>query len=325
MIEGRQPLDGEVAGGSSTLTRLSHLAESRTTLVAGLVFLALIAYVALFPVVSPHDANEVDFGQSRQLPTLEHPLGTDQFGRDLLTRLAVGGQTTLAIAGLALAIILVIGFLWGAVAALAGGFVDSVMMRAVDGLFAIPRLPVAIVILVVLSLHAQSIPAIVLALSIAGWMLTARLVRGHVLALKSRDFVRAARAVGASWPRIARRHILPNSAGILLVAVFLELPTVVVGEAFLAVLGFGPPAPTATWGNIAFDGWHFVRMWEMFLATAAIATFAISANVLADGLHDLLDPRRHRRLRSRSGRQSRWRPIRAVRTKSADRETQMDP
>ncbi|MGH3006547.1 MAG: ABC transporter permease [Gaiellaceae bacterium] len=298
-----QPVDAEIVGRPSRLARLWLLAENRTTLVAGLVFLALIAYVAFFPLVSPHDPNDVDFSQGREMPSLEHPLGTDQFGRDLLTRLAVGGQTTLAIAGLALAIILVIGFLWGAVAALAGGFVDSLMMRVVDGLFAIPRLPVAIVILVVLSLHAQNIPAIVLALSIAGWMLTARLVRGHVLALKSRDFVRAARAVGASWPRIARRHILPNSAGILLVAIFLELPTVVLGEAFLAVLGFGPSAPTATWGNIAFDGWHFFRMWEMFLATVAIATFAISANVLADGFHDLLDPRRQPQRRPRPARQ----------------------
>ena len=298
-------VDAAVIGRPGRLARLSLLAENRATLVAGVVFLALIAYVALFPLVSPHDANHVDFSQGRELPSLQHPLGTDQFGRDLLTRLAVGGQTTRAIAGFALLIIVTVGFLSCASAALAGGLLDSLMMRVVDGLFAIPRLLVAIVILVVLTLRAQSIPAIVLALSIAGWMLTARLVRGHVLALKGRDFVRAARAAGASWPRIARRHILPNSAGILLVAVFLELPTVVLGEAFLSVLGFGPQAPTATWGNIAFGGWHFFRMWEMFVATLAIATFAISANVLADGFHDLLDPRRQPERRMRPGRRGR--------------------
>ncbi len=297
MIE--QPVDGQLVGRPSRLGRLWLLTENRPMVIAALILLALIAYVVLFPLVSPYGANDVDLSQGRELPSLGHPLGTDQFGRDLLTRLAVGGRTTLAIAALALAIILTIGFLWGTAAALAGGFVDSLLMRVVDGLFAIPRLPVAIVILVVLRLHAQNIPAVVLALSIAGWMLTARLVRGQVLVLKSRDFVRAARSLGASWPQVARRHILPNSAGILLVAIFLELPTVVLGEAFLAVLGFGPEAPTATWGNIAFDGWHFFRMWEMFLATLAIATFAISANVLADGLHDLLDPRRQPQRRPR--------------------------
>jgi oligopeptide transport system permease protein len=275
------------------------LGENRATLVAAVVFVALIAYVVLFPFVSPYDGNDVQFSEARELPSPAHPLGTDHFGRDLLTRIALGGRTTLAIAALALSIILVVGFLWGAAAALAGGRVDSVMMRIVDGLFAVPRLPVAIAILVVLSFHAQNVPAIVLALSIAGWMLTARLVRGHVLALKSRDFVRAARAVGAGWPRIARRHILPNSGGILAVAVLVELPTVVLGEAFLAVLGFGPPAPTATWGNIAYEGWHFSRMWEMFVPTVAIAAFAISANVLADGFHDLLDPRRRPQRRTR--------------------------
>jgi ABC-type dipeptide/oligopeptide/nickel transport system permease subunit len=290
-----------VVGRANVVGRARPLAENRTTLVAALVFLALIAYVVFFPLASPYGANDVDFSRGRQLPSLAHPLGTDQFGRDLLTRLAAGGQTTLAIAALALAIILAIGFLWGTVAALAGGFVDALMMRIVDGLLAIPRLPVAIVILVVLGLRAQNIGGVVLALSIAGWMLTARLVRGHVLTLKSREFVRAARAVGGTWPRIVRRHIVPNSAAIAVVAVFLELPTVVLGEAFLAVLGFGPPAPTATWGNIAEGGWHFFRMWEMFLATAAIATFAISANVLADGLHDVLDPRRRGDRTERAG------------------------
>ena len=267
-------------------------AATRTTRVAAVVFLALLAYIFVFPLVSPYEANEIDFAVSREAPSLAHPLGTDQFGRDLLTRAAVGGQTSLAIAGLALAVILAIGFLWGMTAALAGGKVDATLMRVVDGLFALPRLPVAIVILVVLSLRGQNIPAIVLALSVVGWMLTARLVRGQVLALKGRDFVRAAHAVGATWPQIARRHILPNTAGILLVAVFLEIPAVVVGEAFLSVLGLGPPAPTATWGTMAQEGLHFSRVWEMFVATAAIVVFATAANMLADGIQEALDPRR---------------------------------
>jgi ABC-type dipeptide/oligopeptide/nickel transport system permease subunit len=261
---------------------------------AGLVFLLVLAWCLLFPLVSPHDPNGVDFSLSRLGPTWEHPLGTDQFGRDLLTRLAVGGRTTLTISALALVVILAVGFLWGAVAALAGGRVDALLMRVVDGLFALPRIPVAIVILVVLSTTANTITSIVFALSVLGWMLTARLVRGHVLTLKAREFVTAARALGAGWADVTRRHVLPNSFGILVVAVFLELPTVVLGEAFLSVLGLGPQPPTATWGNIARDGLYFFRLWEAFLATAAIALFAVSANVLADGLGDVLDPRRRR-------------------------------
>jgi ABC-type dipeptide/oligopeptide/nickel transport system permease subunit len=246
----------------------------------------------LWPLVSPYGANDVDFHRSVQGPSLDHPLGTDTFGRDLLTRLAEGGRTSLAIAALALGIILVIGVAYGTVAAVAGGKVDAVMMRLLDGLFAIPRLPVAIVILVALRLNAQNVQTVAFALSIVGWMLTARLVRGQVLSVKSREHVRAARAAGAGWTHIARRHLIPNSAGIILIALFLELPTVVLGEAFLAVLGLGPGAPAATWGNIAQDGLHFGRLWEMFLASAVIATFALAANILLDGLHDVLDPRR---------------------------------
>jgi ABC-type dipeptide/oligopeptide/nickel transport system permease subunit len=268
------------------------LPGGRTTRLAGVLFVALLAIVLIGPLVSPYGANDVDLTQSREAPSLTHPLGTDQFGRDLLTRLAAAGQTTLAIAALAIGIILAVGFTWGTVAALAGGKVDAAMMRIVDGLLAIPRLPVAIVILVVLSLHGQNVPSVALALSVAGWMLTARLVRGHVLSLKARDFVVAARVLGARWPHIARRHIVPNSTGVALVAVFLEIPTVVVGEAFLSILGLGPQPPTATWGSMAEQGWHFARVWEMLVATAAIVAFAASANLLADGLQEVFDPRR---------------------------------
>ncbi len=272
--------------------RARLLGQNRMTAVAALVFLGLVAYCVVWPFVSPYGANEVDFSVNREGPSFAHPLGTDQFGRDLLTRLAVGGRTSLAIAGIALAIILTIGVLYGTTAALLGGRFDGAMMRLVDGLFAIPRLPVAIVILVALRLNAQNVQTIAFALSIVGWMLTARLVRGQVLALKTRDYVLAARAIGANWPQVARRHLLPNTTGIILIALLLELPTVILGEAFISVLGLGPNPPTATWGNIAQDGLHFSRAWEMLLASAFIAAFALSANVLVDGLHDVLDPRR---------------------------------
>jgi ABC-type dipeptide/oligopeptide/nickel transport system permease subunit len=264
----------------------------RSTAIAAVLFGAIIAYCVLFPLVSPYDANGVDFTRSRQIPSLHHPLGTDTYGRDLLTRLAVGGRTTMLIASIALSAILAAGVIWGTTAAMAGGVVDSVMMRLVDGLLAIPRLPVAIVILVALRLNAQNVLTIALALAVVGWMQTARLVRGQVLSLTSRDYVRAARALGASRFEIARRHLIPNSTGIILVAILLELPTVVLGEAFIAVLGLGPDPPTATWGNIAQDGLYFARLWEPFLASTAIALFAISANVLIDSVDEMLDPRR---------------------------------
>jgi oligopeptide transport system permease protein len=272
--------------------RLSALFRSPAALVGGSLFLLVIGYCVVTPLVSPFDPDDADFTVGRQPPSAEHLLGTDQFGRDLFTRLAVGGRTTLLIAFAALSIILIIGLAYGTVAGLAGRRVDTLMMRVLDGLLAIPRLPVSIVILVVLSLRAQNVQTVVLALSIVNWMLTARLVRGEVLSLRKRDYVRAAQALGAGRLDVARRHIVPNSLGIVVIAVFLELPGVVVGEAFLSVLGLGPAAPTATWGNIALEGIHFGRLSMVFLPSAAIALFAIAANLLADGLHDALDPRR---------------------------------
>ena len=260
--------------------------------VAGLALVALVLFCALWPEVAPHGHNDVDFDLTRQGPSLAHPLGTDQFGRDLLTRLAAAGRVSLAITGGALAIVLAVGFAYGAVAGLAGGRVDGVMMRVLDGLLALPRLPISIVILVALDMSAQTIWAVVFALAVVSWMLTARLVRGRVLVLREAEYVRAARAVGARRRRILLRHVFPNTAGILVVAVLLELPGVILGEAFLSVLGLGPNPPTPTWGNMAVEGIRFHRIWNVALPSAAIAVFAILANLLADAFQQALDPRR---------------------------------
>lgn len=267
------------------------LASRRPSAIAITLLGVLLLYMFFWPLVSPYDPNQVDFHLSRQGPSPEHPLGTDQFGRDLMTRLAVGGRTTLLIAMIALVIIFVLGVAYGAASALGGNTTDAVMMRVLDGLFALPRIPIAIVILAAFKLNAQNVQTVALALGLVGWMLTARLVRGQLLSLRKHDYVRAARAVGASWRRVVRHHLLPNSAGVLAVVVLLELPTLVVGEAFLAVLGLGPQAPTATWGNIAQEGLHFNRVWQMTGATGMIVLFALTANILVDALSEALDPR----------------------------------
>jgi dipeptide transport system permease protein len=186
----------------------------------------------------------------------------------------------------------VLGVGYGATSGILGGRVDAAMMRLLDGLLAIPRLPVSIVILVFVGLQAQNIQTVVLALAIVNWMITARLVRGEVVLRKRQEYVRAARALGAGRAAIARRHIVPNALGIVVVAIFLELPAVILGEAFLAVLGLGPEAPTATWGNIALEGITFGRLWLVFLPSLAIGVLAVAASLFADGLGDSLDPRR---------------------------------
>jgi peptide/nickel transport system permease protein len=268
-----------------------RLFRSRTS-IAGAGLVGLVLFCALWPEVAPFGHNDVDLDRSREGPSLAHPFGTDQFGRDLLTRVAAAGRVSLAITGLALGLVLVIGFAYGAASALSGRRVDELMMRTLDGLLALPRLPVAIVILVALNQAAMTIWAVVLALAVVSWMLTARLVRGHVLVLREAEFVRAAKAVGSRRRHVLLRHVLPNTLGILVVATLLELPGVILGEAFLSVLGLGPNPPTPTWGNMAVEGVRFHRVWNVALPSLAIAVFAVLANVLADQLQDALDPRR---------------------------------
>ncbi len=266
--------------------------RNRTGVLGAAILLGVVAFCVLVPLVSPYDPNTADFTAVRESPSGDHWLGTDQYGRDILTRLAAGGRTTLLIAGAALGVILVLGVGYGATSGIFGGRVDAAMMRLLDGLLAIPRLPVSIVILVFVGLQAQNVQTVVLALAIVNWMITARLVRGEVVLRKRQEYVRAAQALGAGRAAVARRHIVPNALGIVVVAIFLELPAVILGEAFLAVLGLGPEPPTATWGNIALEGITFGRLWLVFLPSLAIAVLAVAASLMADGLGDALDPRR---------------------------------
>jgi oligopeptide transport system permease protein len=252
---------------------------------------ALVLFCLFAPIVSPYDPYEVEFADKLELPSLEHWLGTDFFGRDLLERMALGGRLSMFIALAAIVIILFIGLVYGAIAGVVGGKLDELMMRGLDALFAIPRLPGILIILVLVGANGN-VGTVILALSLFSWMTTARLVRNQIVSLKQDDYVRAARALGARRHQIVLRHIVHNMFGILLVAVVLELPGVILNEAFVSVLGLGINPPTATWGNIAQDALGLSNPYFLILPCAAIALFAVAVNFIADGLQDALDPRR---------------------------------
>lgn len=272
---------------------LGRFASNGAALGATLVLVLLVAACVLVPVFSPHDPYDVQFGLANRGPGAEYPLGTDQFGRDVLTRMALGGRTSMTIAAGATAVVLFLGLAYGVVAGFAGGRVDEALMRLLDGLFAVPRLPAMIVILVLVGLRGNML-TLIFALSILSWMATARLVRGQIASLKAHDFVRAAEALGASSREVIVRHLVPNTLGVLVVAVLLEMPAIILGEAFLSLLGLGLDAPEATWGNIAQDGFFHARPYLILVPSAGIALFAVCVNFIADGVHDALDPRRAR-------------------------------
>jgi oligopeptide transport system permease protein len=265
--------------------------RNKGAVVAGAVFLVVLLYCFLWPELSPYDPYEVSFADARQNPSWEHPLGTDRFGRDMLTRTALGGRVSIEIGFAATLVILVIGIAYGAISGFVGGILDNAMMRFLDALYGLPYLPFAIITLAIIG--TINIWTMTIALSIASWFTTARIVRGQIITLKENDYVRAAHAVGARWYRILARHLLPNTLGVLIIAMFLELPGVILGEAFLSFIGLGISPPDASWGQMAEEGRRVYRVVPhvIVIPSVAIATLVLCANFIADGLRDALDPR----------------------------------
>jgi oligopeptide transport system permease protein len=265
--------------------------RNKAAVVAGAVFVAVLLYCIIVPIVSPYDPNEINFAIANEPPSLQHPFGTDKFGRDLFTRTALGGRVSIAIAFGATLAILFIGVVYGSISGFVGGRLDNGLMRFLDALYGLPYLPFAIITLAIIG--RTDIWTMIIALSIASWFTTARIVRGQVLTLKENDYVRAAKAVGARWYRVLARHLLPNTLGILIIAIFLELPGVILGEAFLSFIGLGISPPDASWGAMAQEGRTVFRSHPtaIIVPSVAIATLVLCANFIADGLRDALDPR----------------------------------
>jgi oligopeptide transport system permease protein len=266
-------------------------ARNRAATVAGAIFVAVLLYCLIAPIVSPHDPDAVQFQLANQTPSLEHPFGTDKFGRDLFTRTALGGRVSILIGFGATLAILLIGVVYGAISGFVGGRIDNGLMRFLDALYGLPYLPFAIITLAIIG--RTNLWTMMIALSIASWFTTARIVRGQVLTLKENDYIRAAKAVGARWYRILGRHLLPNTLGVLIIAIFLELPGVILGEAFLSFIGLGISPPDASWGAMAQEGRTVFRSHPtaIIVPSVAIATLVLCANFVADGLRDALDPR----------------------------------
>jgi oligopeptide transport system permease protein len=270
---------------------LHRYVRNKGAVVAAIVFGVVLAYVLIVPVVSPHDPNKVDFASAYLSPSLEHPFGTDQFGRDVFLRTALGGRLSIAIGFAATFAILVIGLVYGSIAGFVGGKTDNILMRFLDALYGLPYLPFAIIIVAIVG--KANFITMVVALSVVSWFTAARIVRGQIMTLKENDYVRAAHAIGARWHRVLGKHLLPNTLGILVIVMFLELPAVILGEAILSFIGLGIEAPQASWGSMAHEGREVYRVHPhlIVIPSIAIATVVLCANFMADGFRDALDPR----------------------------------
>ncbi|WP_341281563.1 ABC transporter permease [Paenibacillus sp. FSL H8-0537] len=257
----------------------------------GVVMLVLLVFMAAFgPLMTEFDYRSNDLGNKNQAPSAVHWFGTDDLGRDMFARVWEGARISLFI-GLAAALIdLFIGVLWGGIAAYKGGRVDEGMMRFADVLYGIPYLLLAIILMVV---FGQSLGTMIVAMTITGWINMARIVRGQVLSLKNREYVLAARTLGATMPWIMRKHLIPNAMGPILITMTLTIPSAIFTESFLSYLGLGLTPPIASWGTMASDGLPALKYypWRLFFPAIMICVTIFSFNVIGDGLRDALDPK----------------------------------
>jgi ABC-type dipeptide/oligopeptide/nickel transport system permease subunit len=278
----------------------------------GLVFIGLLLLVALFaPWIAPYPYDEVDFGAITQPPSAEHWLGTDSLGRDVLSRLIYGTRVSLSVAVVAQLVILLIGVPLGMLSGYMGGWVDMVIMRVVDILYAFPSLLFVIVLMTYLSaaLKAAEGPfggalsalntatggllGVFIALGLVFWLTVCRLVRGEVLSLRQKEYVDAARATGARNRTILWRHVFPNILPPVIIAATFGIPAAIMIEAGLSFLGLGVEPPTPSWGLMISEGVRNIRSHPHLLLSSGLllSTTLLAFNFLGDGLRDALDPK----------------------------------
>ncbi|MAA75664.1 MAG: peptide ABC transporter permease [Salinisphaeraceae bacterium] len=269
-----------------------RLVKNRAAVVSAVILGLLVLLVIFGPMLSPHDYYTQDYDAIWQPPTLSdgHLLGTDSIGRDLFVRTLAGGRISLMIGLVATLVSLIIGVAYGAIAGYFGGKVDTVMMRLVDILYAMPFLFFVILLMV---FFGRQIFLIFIAIGAINWLDMARIVRGQTLSLKNKEFVEAARMAGASSASVIRRHIVPNLLGVVAVYVTLTIPQVILFESFLSFLGLGVQEPATSWGSLVKEGADEMSRapWLLVYPALALAVTLFCFNFIGDGLRDALDPK----------------------------------
>ncbi|HEV2750704.1 MAG TPA: ABC transporter permease [Gemmatimonadales bacterium] len=258
--------------------------------VFALAFFVTVAVAA--PVVAPYPPYYQIARRENLRPSPQHVLGTDPYGRDVLSRLVYGARISLGIGALGMAVAVTVGAIVGGVAGYFRGWVDTALMRLVDVGLAMPRIFV-LLMAVALTEHI-SLWVLVLLIGLTGWFGTSRLVRAEVLSLREREFAAAARAMGAGAGRVIFRHVLPNAAAPIIVSAALGIGSVMLLEAGLSFLGMGVPSPVPSWGNMIADGWikMAVAPWAATFPGLAISLVVMALNAVGDALRDALDPRK---------------------------------
>lgn len=288
------PSQEEVDASSQWLEIKKQFRRNKTGVFGLHAVIFLIFLAVLTPFVAPYDPSAIDVGDQLLPPMPGYWMGTDEFGRDLFSRVMYGARISLTIGFVAVAISATIGTTLGAVAGFFGGHVDRIIMWAVDLLLSLPQLVLLLAIVGFFRTSgAQGIYLIVVILGLTGWMGVSRIVRSQVLSLKEQDFVQAGRALGLPNWRIIMVHLIPNAIAPVIVHASLAIGVTILVEASLSFLGLGVPPPTPTWGAIINDGREYMRSapWITIFPGLMIVAAVMSFNLLGDGLRDALDPK----------------------------------
>jgi len=309
MVDGAAAVDSAPFAAAASVRRRTLGGEAwrrfrrhRLAVVSAVVLFLMIAAVALGPFLWRVPINDIDFAAHLQGPSLAHPLGTDDLGQDLLARMLYGGRISLAVGLAAMLVAIVAGTIIGAIAGVSRGAVDSGLVWLIDLFLSLPQLPL---LLLLIYLFRDQLKAVVgaqigmfllIVIVIGGfrWMSVARLVRAQFFSLREKEFVEAARALGASKLRQVVRHILPNALGPVIVAATIEVANAIIAESTLSFLGLGFPPDVPSWGRLLYDAKDYLDIaphWALF-AGGAIFLTVMTINYIGDGLRDAFDPRK---------------------------------
>jgi peptide/nickel transport system permease protein len=299
VVAGATVRDGHV---SPWLDAWRRFRRHKLAVVSMAVLFTIMLAVAIGPWLWPVSINDIDFTARLEQPSRAHPFGTDDLGQDLLARMIYGGRISLAVGLAAMVVAIVVGVIIGAIAGVARGSVDAALMWVTDLFLSLPTLPLLLLIIYLFrdslkGLFGVEMGVFILIVVVIGglrWMPVARLVRAQFLSLREKEFVEAARALGASKTRQVVRHILPNAMGPVIVAATIDVAAAIIAESTLSFLGLGFPPDIPTWGRLLFDAKDYLDHaphWAMFPGAAIFLT-VLSINFIGDGLRDTFDPRK---------------------------------
>ncbi|OWZ83694.1 ABC transporter permease [Natranaerobius trueperi] len=267
-----------------------RLKKNKVAIVALCILSFIIIMCLIGPYLTPYEYNIGEVSNNNEPPSKEHWFGTDSLGRDIFTRVWMGGRVSIGIGIIGAIIDIIIGLTYGGISAYFGGKVDNIMMRIVETLVSIPYLVVVVLVSLIIG---QGLLSLIIAMTITGWCHMARLVRGQVLQIKQQEYILAARALGTSPVRIIAQHLIPNTIGVMVVAATFDIPSFIFGEAFLSYIGLGVQSPMTSWGAMASSAQQHMMFYpyQLFFPALLISLTMLSFQLLGDGLRDALDPK----------------------------------